>query len=219
MNEALFFLHLILILFFAWAALKFGKEALTSWVALQAVLANLFVLKQTTLFGLEVTCSDVYAIGSILGLNLLQEFFGKESAKRATWICFALMVFFALMSQIHLYYKPGPQDHTQFAFVSILAATPRLLFASLATFLIVQQIDVRFYGLLKQLFPKLAMPLRNGMSLIVSQCLDTALFSCLGLWGLVSSLGEIFLFSFLIKLAVIFAMLPFFSFLKRRAYE
>ena len=83
MNECIFLLHVALVIGFALGALRLGKEALTAWVALQAVLANLFVIKQMTFLGFTVTCSDVFAIGSIAGLNLVQEFFGKESARKA----------------------------------------------------------------------------------------------------------------------------------------
>jgi queuosine precursor transporter len=215
MNEILLVLHLGIVLVFAWGALRLGREALVSWVAMQAVLANLFVIKQMQLFGLTVTCSDVYAIGSVLGLNLLQEYFGKENAKRAAWICFFIMVFFALMSGAHLLYTPSAQDQTQEAFSRILSTTPRLLIASLATFFIVQQIDVRFYSLLKNALPRLSLTLRNGASLVVSQFLDTVLFTFLGLYGLVSAIGDILIFSFLVKLSIILLMSPALAWIKR----
>src|ERR1700704_2652696 len=104
MNELIFFLQTILILGFALGAFKLGKEALIAWVAIQALIANLFVLKQITLFGLDVTASDAFAIGSLLGLNFLQEYFNREEANKATWICFFFMIFFVLVSQIHLFY-------------------------------------------------------------------------------------------------------------------
>lgn len=204
MNESIFLLHVAVVIGFALGALRLGKEALTTWIALQAVLANLFVIKQMTFFGFTVTCSDVFAIGSIAGLNLVQEFFGKESAGRAAVICFCSMIFFGVMSQIHLLYAPSPADLTQDAFFTVLSSTPRLLLASFTTFFIVQQIDMRFYGLLK----KYSVGARGAIALCVSQLLDTALFSFLGLYGTVSSLTDIILFSFIVKLAIIVCMTP-----------
>src|SRR3972149_3921393 len=110
MNEILFSFHILLIIGFSLGALRLGKEALIALISMEALLANLLVLKQMTFFGLTITCTDVFAIGTILGLNLLQEYFGKESASKAAWICFFLLVFFALMSQIHLFYKPSYTD-------------------------------------------------------------------------------------------------------------
>ena len=76
MNEFVFFLHIFVVATFALGACRLGKEMLVAWIGLQAVLANLFVLKQMKLFWLDVTCSDVYAVGAFLSLNLLQEYYG-----------------------------------------------------------------------------------------------------------------------------------------------
>jgi uncharacterized integral membrane protein (TIGR00697 family) len=218
-NETLFFLHVLIVLAFAWGALRLGKAALVGWIAIQATLANLFVMKQMDLFGLTVTCSDVYAIGSILGLNLLQEYFGKESAKQATRICFLLMVFFAFMAAIHLLYQPSSLDQTHDAFFTILSTTPRLLLASLLTFFMVQQVDVRFYQFLRNALPHRSLAFWNLISLVVSQFLDTLLFSFLGLFGLVSSFWDILLLSFGVKLLIILFMVPALSLVKRYAHD
>ena len=63
MNELIFLFHILLVLSFVLGALRLGKNALLSLLALQAILANLFVVKQISLFGFAVTCSDVFAIG------------------------------------------------------------------------------------------------------------------------------------------------------------
>lgn len=203
MNEVLFISQTVLIVLFALFALKLGKEALIAWIAIQAITANLFVLKQISLFGFNVTASDALAIGSLLGLNLLQEYFGPQEARKATWICFFSMIFFALASQLHLLYRPNEFDTTHSAFVTILSPAPRLLMASMGVFFIVQQIDIRFFSFLKRIFHNNSFAFRSGVALIISQFLDTFLFSYAGLYGLVVSLADIILISFLIKLAVI----------------
>lgn len=209
MNELLFLIQTFLIIGFAFWALKLGQSALTAWVVVQALLANLFVLKQITLFGFNVTASDAFAIGSLLGLNFLQEYFSKEAAKKATWICFFFMIFFVLVSQLHLLYAPSPYDTTQPAFLTILSASPRLLVASMGVFFLVQQIDVRFFAFLKKCLPKTGFAIRVAMALIVSQFLDTFLFSFAGLYGIVVSVIDIILISFMIKLIVIFCFTSF----------
>lgn len=215
MNEILFFLHLILIFGFGVIALKLGKAYLTTWVAIQAILANLFVVKQMFFFHYNVTCSDVFAIGSILGLNLLQEYFDKESAKRALWGAFFAMLFFAAMSQIHLLYTPSTYDTTQSAFTCILAPSPRLFAASVIVFLLTQHMDIRLFQVLKQKAGFIPFPLRSSLSTALTQFTDTFLFSILGLWGLVSSLWDIIFISFLIKLIIISCLTPLLALVKR----
>ncbi len=177
MNILFFFLQTLGVVGAAFWALRMGKEALVVLCVLLAVLANFFVLKQISLFGWNVTCSDAFAIGNLFGLNLLQKHHGQAIAKQTIWITFFGMLLFALMSQIHLLYLPSSYDtsHTHFAF--LLSYTPRLLIASMLTFFVVQQIDVRLYPLLSSW--------KNQMtiSLLISQGIDTALFSLLGLRG------------------------------------
>ena len=214
MNELLFFFHIAITILFAFVALKLGKLALVAWIAIQTVMANLFVIKQMEFLGFTITCSDVFAIGSILGLNLLQEYYGKECAKKALWTCLFIMVFFVAMGQIHLLYSPSPFDTAQEAFHAILSATPRLLIASMGVFFIVQQLDLRLFSILRQRL-NLPLALRNAASISITQLLDTVLFSIFGLWGLVASLSDVILISFLVKLCILICLTPISAFSKR----
>lgn len=197
MNIVIFFLQTFGVIGAGIWAARMGKEALVSLCVLLSVFANFFVLKQTTLLGWNVTCSDAFAIGSIFGLNLLQQAYGQEVAKRTIWISFFGMVFFALMSQIHLLYLPSSYDVSHGHFAALLSVTPRLLVASLVTFFIVQQLDVRLFRMLAKV------KFRMTISLLISQALDTVLFSLLGLYGVVEELGSIIVVSYLVKCAVI----------------
>ena len=217
MNELLFLLHLVVVSSCTLFAFKKGKTALTAWICLQAVLANLFVLKQVCLLTAHVTCSDVFAVGTIFGLNLLREYYGKDSAKHALGCCFFSMGFFMIMSQLHLWYSPSPYDITQTAYETLLSPSPRLLIASLLAFFIVQQIDLRLFQFIKEKLPQMGFSLRNGICTTLSQGLDTLLFSFLGLFGLVACLSHIILVSFLLKLIVIALMSPLIHFSKRFA--
>lgn len=208
MNEGLFLGHIVLIISFLLIGVRLGVGALTGLVAIQAVLANLFVTKQISLFGLNVTCSDVFAIGGMLGLNLLQEYFGQSFARKAIHISFFTMLFFLCMAQIHLWYIPSILDLTQDAFQTILSATPRIILASLTTYFIVQRLDVWLFGFLKQKLQGRRLFLRMTLSLILTQWVDTVLFSFFGLYGIVGSILHVIGFSFLVKCSIIILGTP-----------
>lgn len=214
-NELLFFVQIISTVAFAIGACRLGSAALTTWVAVQALIANLFVLKQINLFGFDVTASDTFAIGSLVGLNFLQEYYGKEEAQRATKTCFFFLCFFALISQLHLLYEPSLHDSSHSAFQTLLAPAPRLFLASLGTFFIVQRIDIVFFAFLQRKLPGWGFALRIALSLTVLQLLDTVLFSVTGLYGLVISLIDVILVSFLIKLIAIFSFTSIIQWAKR----
>ena len=218
MNELLFLTHAFIVIGFVMAALRYGNGySLVSLVAIQAILANLFVVKQMQLFGMTVTCSDVYSIGCILSLNLLQEYYGKDLAKKAIQISFLGLIFFTAMSQIHLWYLPAASDSTQSSFQTIFAATPRIIFASIFVFYFVMKLDLTFFAWLKTRFSGNSFAQRVGLSLLLSQLVDTILFSIIGLYGIVESVFDIILISFFVKCLMIACSTPLVAFSRRLA--
>ncbi len=217
MNELLFFAHVFLVAVSSLAVLRFGKAGLITLIALESVVANLFVVKQVVLFGLHVTCSDVFIIGSLLSLNLLQEFYDREAAQKATKVSFFAMFFFMIMAKVHLLYLPSEFDASQGAFLGILTHTPRLVIASMLVYFLAQQLDVRLFCWLKHRFGGWPLALRTGISLVISQTFDTVLFSFLGLYGTVASIEHIVIMSLLIKAVVIGCSMPFVAVSRRFA--
>ena len=118
-----------------------GASPLIGLIALQGVLSNLFVTKQIMLFDMNATCSDVFSVGVILGLNLLQEFHGRSLVPIAIATNFFLMIFYVGMSQFHLWYHPSIYDTMQPLFIPLLTTMPRLMLASVSVYLIVQVVD------------------------------------------------------------------------------
>jgi queuosine precursor transporter len=208
MNELLFIFQMSVIFLCTLGVLKLGKEALVSWVCLQALLANFFVLKEITLFSLSVTGSDAFAVGGVLGLNFLREYYGKEISKKTIITCFCFLVFFALLSKIHLLYVPGTFDTTHKAYEMLLSPTPRLLLSSLFVFFIVQKIDLHLISRLKKSSFIASFTVRTMISLILCELLDTILFTYLGLYGIISSPIDVIAVSFLVKVAIIFFLSP-----------
>ena len=62
-NELLFFGSAVLIVALDFVALFLGKEYLLAAIVTQGLLANMFIIKQVQLFGLVVTCTDVFIVG------------------------------------------------------------------------------------------------------------------------------------------------------------
>jgi len=117
------------------------------------------------------------------------------------------------MSEIHLLYIPSASDMAQVPFALILGATPRIVAASIGVAYLVQRLDVILFSWLQRWVRLFG--LRVLLSLLVSQAVDTALFSVLGLYGLVEGLFEIILVSYAIKCAIIASSSPLAALLKR----
>ena len=190
-------------------ALRIGKEALTTFIALAFVLANLLVIKQVTLLGFTATATDAFTIGAVFALNLLNEYFGRKSTKQALIIGFGALLFVTLIYQIHLGYLPSSVDCSHDHFNAILCASPRILTASFISYFIAQTFEYYLYTLLKKRFHGNYLVMRNWITMSSSQLLDTILFSFLGLYGIVANISNIIVVSYAIKLAAIFLVTPF----------
>lgn len=211
-NEYIFIIQTLFLAFNSLIALRMGSAALVAFICTQCVLANLFVLKQITIAGLHATAADAFTIGATLGLNLLQEYYGKAITKKTMYINFVLLVFYAIVSQIHLWYTPSVFDATHIHFSPLLSLMPRIVIASFTVFFISQWIDYTLYGWLKTVWKSRWLVIRNYSSMLISQFVDTVLFTLLGLYGLVENVGHIIIVSYTIKVFAIFVAVPFISF-------
>jgi uncharacterized integral membrane protein (TIGR00697 family) len=210
-NEIIFFGYLGSIITLLLVAVRLGPEALCSLIALQWVLANLFVTKTITLFGLHATASDALAVGAILGLNLIQEYFGKHKAQQSIIISFLCLLFYTIISALHIMYLPSTSDSMHPHFCEILTPMPRILLASFTVYVFVQYLDYVLYGFLLKIFRSRFFIVRNYISVGLTQGIDTILFSFLALYGTVNNIGQIILISYSIKLITLSLATPFLS--------
>ena len=208
-NEIFLFIHIIAISITALICLRMGKESLVAFVAVQMIIANLFVLKQTTLFGLNATCADAYAVGAMLGLNLLQEFYSSRLAHTTIYITFLLSFFFMIVSQIHLAYVPAIFDTMHQYFEPILSFVPKLVFASMIVYLISQTLDVLLYATFQRIWQYRFIVIRNWLAIGISQFVDTILFSAFLWWlNIITNFTQIVLISFTIKFIITLISTP-----------
>jgi len=215
MNYILFILHIIIISSCTLLAGTLGKAALSSYISLLFVLANIFVIKQMDLLSYNVTCADAYIIGISFGINLLQEIWGKKSAQKAIFISFACSLFYLMMSYIHIWYIPTIHDTSHEHFIYLMNHSLRIIIASFISYLIVQYADTIMYAILKKRMNGNYFIVRNYISMLSSQLFDTILFSFLGLYGIVHNIFDIMIVSYSIKVAAIFLTTPFIYYAKK----
>lgn len=215
MNISILIFHILLVGGITLIAFRFGKEILISWISLLAVTSNLFILKEINLFGLNATCTDSLAVGYLLGVNLIQEFFGKKEAKKTIWIAFFTAIAFLILSCFHMAYIPDHVDDSHDHYRFILYPIPRVIFASLLSFFLVQFFDLSFFSFLRKKTAGKYFPFRAFISAFFCEVLDTILFSYLALYGIHSDIKELILVSFGIKAITLIIATPFFIFSKK----
>lgn len=208
-NELLFFVQISCICSMVLGAWRLGKEALMILCSLLVIYANLCINKQIFLFGFEVTATDAFAIGCSLGLNLLQEYYGRALTRYTIWVTFAAAACCTFLMQLHLFFIPSLHDTSHLHYLALWSVTPRIMLASLSTYCIAQFIESLLYQWLQTYAQRLSLVIRNLISISCCQLLDTVLFSFLGLYGIVANLGHIIVLSYLIKMITLVCAAPF----------
>lgn len=207
-NSSLFFLHTTALCLFVFWASHYGKAALTAFITLSWVLANLFVIKQIDLFGLSVVCSDGFIIAENIALLLIFKQYGQKEAYKTIFIAQIFAFFFLLMGLFQLWYIPNAYDTTQPHFIALLGRTPRIILASFIVSLISKLINLQLFRFFSTIFSYRWNVLAKTFALSLSQIADTALFAGLALYGQVHTLTDIILVSSSIKLIAIIIITP-----------
>jgi hypothetical protein len=209
MNELLFFLQTGISLILVLLAGRLGYAYMVGLVGGIAVLMNIVVVKQIDLFGLSVTAGNVLYASIFLTTDIIAEHYGRREAHRAVWIGFLVSAFFAAMAWLVVQYRPGPYDFAHSYLKQAFALTPRVVAASMISYLISQHLDVRLYHGIKHLTGGRHLWLRNNLSTWTSQLIDSTLFTIGAFWGVLPNLGQIIIFTYIIKIAVAALDTPF----------
>lgn len=211
-NELIFFAHFALILISVSIATRVGKYALFTLFLIMVTFANLFVLKEITLFGLTVTAVEPYTIGAMIAIGLLQELHGKAIAKQALSSMLLFLAFMGVMSIVHIAYIPSAEDTFHPAYTTILSNSPRIFLSSI--FVAVSMHALNLF-LLDKTKNYLTFSVRQPLILLFVQLLDTVLFSFVGLYGIMSNLTHICVMSYTIKMITIGLMSPAMALIKK----
>ena len=218
MNELLLILSLLFIFGSALAAYAlFGRTGLYVVSAAATILANIEVMILVDAFGMEQTLGNVLFAVTFLVTDILSECEGKKAANRAVWTGIFASVFFLVLSRGWLLYTPSPNDMVMPGILTVFSNTPRTIVASLSVYAISQFFDVwlyhRWWDFTSRRFKdsRRFLWLRNNGSTLISQIVNTLLFTAFAFWGLYDwpTLASIFLSSYLIYVVTSLADTPF----------
>jgi uncharacterized integral membrane protein (TIGR00697 family) len=170
----------------------FGRDGLLGCIVLAILLANIQGPKLTIIFGFQTSLGVIFYSGIFFATDLLSEKYGRAAAGKAVLIGFAISVIVVLMMSLALLFQPSTQPNTaEFslriheAFEAILNFTPRFVFGSLLAYLISQSLDVWLFYKIRVLTQGRWLWLRNNGSTMLSQAVDTLIYSFVVWWGVV----------------------------------
>ena len=183
----------------------FGKVGLYCWMAIAVILANIQVLKTVELFGMVATLGNIIYGTSFLASDILTENYGKKAARKGVWIGFFSMAASAIIMYICIKFIPDKSDFAQSSLETIFSILPRIVFASAVAYLISNFHDIWAYHWWGKWFSGFKnIWLRNNLSTMISQLIDSIIFTFIAFWGIFEQgvLIEIFITTYVIKLIV-----------------
>jgi len=177
----------------------FGKTGLQVAIATAIILANLQGPKLTVIFGMETSLGVIFYSSIFFATDVLSENYGKAEANKAVRMGFAVSIIVLVMLLMSLLYLPSQMPATaeysstiHDAFSTIVNFTPKIIFGSLLAYIISQSFDVWAFHKIKAVTGDRWLWLRNNLSTMSSQVIDTAIFT-LVVWapivGIRSALG------------------------------
>lgn len=190
----------------------FGKTGLFLWCGLSVVIANIQVLKTVELFGMVSTLGNIVYASSFLATDILSELYGRRAAIKGVAIGFFSLVVMTVLMQFALSFAPHESDFSQEALKTLFGLLPRIAGASLLAYLVSQTHDIWMYNFWKDRYPSTRMLwLRNNASTVVSQLLDSAIFSFVAFVGVfeMNIVIDIWITTCIFKWVVAFADTPF----------
>ncbi len=174
----------------------FGKMGLYTVVILDVMLSNLQGPKLTVILGMETSLGVILYSGIYFATDLLSEKYGRREGQRAVLLGFVASVAMILFIYLSLLFLPSQvPNHAEFsnniheAMKTLFGFTPLFVFGSLFAYLVSQSFDVWIFHYIKKETGGKHLWLRNNVSTLSSQILDTILYAVV-VWAPVVGLRD-----------------------------
>lgn len=175
----------------------FGKQGLYIYNIVAILAANIQVLKgvQLSFSNTPIALGTIVFSSTYLCSGILTEHYGKAEAQNNIWFCLASQILMTLMMIIAVGHQPIDNSNivsgiehmiqAERAMSLLFIPSPRLLLASLLSFIVAQFAGIWIFQLLSKLSNNKFLWLRTIILLALSTIIDTFLFNFLA-WNLLS---------------------------------
>ena len=180
------------------------------------LVANIVGGKVVSIIGLTVPAAVVsYAI-TFLCTDIINELWGKKEANKTVKLGLVIQLFSLVLILIAIALPPAEfaQDYNAM-FKIVLGQNVRMVVASLVAYLVSQANDVFLFNYLKRLTKGAHKWIRNNVSTMTSQAIDTAIFITIAFYGQVPNLMWMIISQYIIKFILALLDTPFFYYLTR----
>ena len=178
--------------------------ALSMSFATLLVVSNIIAVKPVMLNGWVVPAGVIAYPFTFLVTDTISELYGRRVATRVVWFGFGLSVVMVILIYVAKILPSADFWQGQGAFESTLGSVPRIVLGSMIAYMVSQNNDVIMFHLLKRITNDRHLWLRNNVSTVISQAIDTLLFISIAFGGLVptGTLWNMIATQYLIKVGI-----------------
>jgi len=198
------------------------KKTSDNLIAINAVfimsllVANVVAGKVVDLFGFIVPAAVVAYGVTFLCTDVINEIWGKAQARKTVMLGLKVQLASTVLILLAIWLPPAifAVDFNE-AFKTVLGQNVRVVFASLTAYTISQAHDVISFNFWRKKTKGKHKWIRNNLSTMTSQIIDTAIFITIAFWGLVPNLLWMIFSQYIIKAIIALIDTPFFYLLTR----
>ena len=149
------------------------------------VVANVIAVKPVALGGWVLPAGTIAYPFTFLVTDTISELYGRRIATRVVWYGFGLSVAMLVLIYVAKALPAADFWEGQNAYESILGSIPRVVLGSMAAYLVSQNSDVLMFHRVRKATHGRHLWLRNNVSTVVSQAIDTVIFISIAFAGTV----------------------------------
>ncbi len=168
------------------ALTQIGKKTdlLLGFMILCLILANLLGTKITTIFGIRVSVGIFFVPFMFLITDVISEVHGKTKAKEFVYISMFCLIFLVIATYFSIILPANDAWGNQEAYASVFGGSLRMIIASMIAFGLSQFHDVFTFHILKEKTKGKYLWLRNNISTMISQLIDTTVFMFIAFYNI-----------------------------------
>ena len=190
--------------------------AINAVFIMSLLVANVVAGKVVNLFGFIVPAAVVAYGITFLCTDVINEIWGKEQAQKTVMLGLKVQLASMVLILLAIWLPPAIfAVDFNVAFKTVLGQNVRVVFASLTAYTISQAHDVISFNFWRNKTKGKHKWLRNNLSTMTSQIIDTAIFITIAFWGLVPNLLWMIVSQYVVKAVIALIDTPFFYLLTR----
>ncbi|MEN2768553.1 queuosine precursor transporter [Ornithinibacillus xuwenensis] len=148
------------------------------------LISNILGVKVFSIGEFMLPAAAIVYVVTYLITDVIGEVYGKETARKTVHAGFITQVVALIFIYIAIKLPAAPTFASQVEFEQILGGSFRVILASLFAYIASQHLDVSLFHKLKEKHGEKKLWLRNNVSTMTSQLIDTTIFISVAFWGI-----------------------------------